>query len=454
MIVENADCVTRHIMRQTCSIFLAAIGAGDARQFEAIRRGNSAHQVVPWECPYSLQHPMWDKLVWPIHEPPRQIGRDQLANLLARDRGRRCDACHEYQESGQIEKTLWLLRHPLWCSGCRKYHPLLFFSAKQRETSPDQRICIGREGKVRLCSHESLTWAQLHSAARSAKYSADPVTIKSCSNKSHNSPKSWWRSPIFPELALLHKTSSVTARYSVHITWTSPVFDLDSNVPIRKENIRDCLASQEKESYLFEHAFCPHVTNNDGQLLLPFEPNQCVCFESHEETITSTAPCHHCTEMEFSFNQCCRCLAATSPYNKDNNPQGHFMYTDSLDYHKDYLANHNTSRNGFEARNLDEHHAVSCSQCHHSRYAWKRSGRGGRRVYIDFVRIFDLPESPTSMAWLKNLDPESWGISQDHTLRHVLWCPESRCSTRQGYSQFLKALNPHTDEGKARGLSY
>lgn len=132
-IVEKADRVTRHIMRRTCKIFLAVIGDGDICELESIRRGNPARQVVPWVCPrYGLnnQGSIWGRLVWPVHEPPRsQKGKDQLANLLARDRGRRCDACSEYQKNGQVEKTLWRLRHPLWCSGCERKHPLLFFSA-------------------------------------------------------------------------------------------------------------------------------------------------------------------------------------------------------------------------------------------------------------------------------------------------------------------------------------
>lgn len=309
-----------------------------------------------------------------------------------------------------------------------------------------------------------MTWDQLQSVTRTttSKDGDDEfVTVKSCSDKSHNSPEKHWGprdSLILPSIKIRRclPFNDGNARYTIYINWTSPVFDLDPNVPIRKESIRDHLASQEKESYLFEHALCPHITTNDGQLLLPFEPNQCVCFENYfEERITETDSngpqhqphCHSCTDK--SFGRCCRCLAVTSPFNERINRQGHFMCPESFYYHGSDISVFNEKKNGCNfLQPFSASHFVRCSQCYYSNYAWVRGGRNGRRVYMDLSRMFQLPDSPTTMAWLKNLDPESWGVSQDHALRHVLWCAEPGCSTRDGYSQLLKALGPHTDEAK------
>ncbi|KAK3939607.1 hypothetical protein QBC46DRAFT_409020 [Diplogelasinospora grovesii] len=46
----------------------------------------------------------------------------------------------------------------LHCSGCKQDHPLFLFSPTQRDASDDVRICIGREGLVRLCDHKIITW--------------------------------------------------------------------------------------------------------------------------------------------------------------------------------------------------------------------------------------------------------------------------------------------------------
>ncbi|KAK1502735.1 hypothetical protein CABS01_09346 [Colletotrichum abscissum] len=41
---------------------------------------------------------------------------------------------------------------------CRRDHPSSLFSAKQRQEEPNKRICIGREGHIRLCEHRTFGW--------------------------------------------------------------------------------------------------------------------------------------------------------------------------------------------------------------------------------------------------------------------------------------------------------
>jgi len=49
----------------------------------------------------------------------------------------------------------------LHCSGCNTRHFPRWFSAAQRRLDGQTRICIGREGSVRLCEHRSFTWADV-----------------------------------------------------------------------------------------------------------------------------------------------------------------------------------------------------------------------------------------------------------------------------------------------------
>lgn len=49
----------------------------------------------------------------------------------------------------------------VYCSGCELYHPTMAFSPTQQQVSSGQRICIGREGVLRVCDHLSLTWAKV-----------------------------------------------------------------------------------------------------------------------------------------------------------------------------------------------------------------------------------------------------------------------------------------------------
>lgn len=52
----------------------------------------------------------------------------------------------------------------VYCSGCKRDHAPVFFSFEQLMTDDAKRLCIGRLGKVSLCSHDSsvaISWADL-----------------------------------------------------------------------------------------------------------------------------------------------------------------------------------------------------------------------------------------------------------------------------------------------------
>ncbi|KAK4199678.1 hypothetical protein QBC40DRAFT_175764 [Triangularia verruculosa] len=50
---------------------------------------------------------------------------------------------------------------PLYCSGCDTIHPHRSFSATERQKKGSERLCIGREGKLRLCEHKTVKWIDI-----------------------------------------------------------------------------------------------------------------------------------------------------------------------------------------------------------------------------------------------------------------------------------------------------
>jgi len=48
----------------------------------------------------------------------------------------------------------------LHCAGCGEDHAAGYFSVRQRQLPPTQRLCIGREGFVRLCEHRVVRWGE------------------------------------------------------------------------------------------------------------------------------------------------------------------------------------------------------------------------------------------------------------------------------------------------------
>lgn len=71
-----------------------------------------------------------------------------------------CSPCRELRGNSQaLEHAREKLRRPFWCSGCQTKHPAVYFSTQQRSLSDDVRICIGREGHMRICDHFTLYWS-------------------------------------------------------------------------------------------------------------------------------------------------------------------------------------------------------------------------------------------------------------------------------------------------------
>lgn len=68
-----------------------------------------------------------------------------------------CGTYQEVRASPTFPERMQRMRELLFCAACVSCHPRWQFSAAQRDL--DHRVCIGREGKKRLCPHLSLAWA-------------------------------------------------------------------------------------------------------------------------------------------------------------------------------------------------------------------------------------------------------------------------------------------------------
>ncbi|KAF4471410.1 hypothetical protein FALBO_1677 [Fusarium albosuccineum] len=73
----------------------------------------------------------------------------------------------------------------LYCSGCYLKHPSAAFSAEQKLTREQERVCIGRQGHVRLCNHEVITWADIESSINQYHPKTFTDTIRVCRHPSH-----------------------------------------------------------------------------------------------------------------------------------------------------------------------------------------------------------------------------------------------------------------------------
>ncbi|KAH7142898.1 hypothetical protein B0J13DRAFT_526345 [Dactylonectria estremocensis] len=71
-----------------------------------------------------------------------------------------CDSCTTFRmQRGYRSDNELLQAIPfIYCSGCKMEHRAFYFSAQQRLESNEERLCKGREGRITLCEHISVTW--------------------------------------------------------------------------------------------------------------------------------------------------------------------------------------------------------------------------------------------------------------------------------------------------------
>ncbi|KAK3945905.1 hypothetical protein QBC46DRAFT_336073 [Diplogelasinospora grovesii] len=400
---DHADAVTRQVMRNTCGLFLRIAADRDSGR----QQPRGPQEGYRW---------VWPRVL-PVSVGKR--GRLRVTALLVRDLIQQlCADCRASHESGRGAETVRrFATETMWCSGCRESHSLDFFSAKQRDTVPaSQRICIGREGTVLLCAHRALT-------ALSCDEEDDPAPAWSsliCTHRSHRSPRIQ-----APYIDYVLPECSFRDGSGIFASWTSPAFDLDPAIPVTKQHLRDYLTTTARthRGRVFDHVLCPHVALDDGRLLLPFEPSQCVCFEDPASSSSSSSSGrqvhasrnHDCGLAKRPWQKCCRCRAAEEPRDR----RGYFL----PDEVPDSPFTHPLFRTSIHGR-----HKYACPEPECGAvYSWFRGvSRGSLRVYLRATRrIRDA--SPTSYEWLVNVDPDSWGAAGDEEFRHLTWCPEPQC---------------------------
>ncbi|KAK0701929.1 hypothetical protein B0T26DRAFT_735262 [Lasiosphaeria miniovina] len=137
----------------------------------------------------------------------------------------------------------------------------------------DTRICIGREGSVRLCSHLSVNWAELDLRPRSHERDCVPSeSVIRCLHPSHESvdhifasyprrttPNSTISSR--PSLAIFKMFDKEFDTTSVHTVRRCKIhsFDLAPSRPVTMKHLQRHLELRQAHPKDGDFALCPHV---------------------------------------------------------------------------------------------------------------------------------------------------------------------------------------------------
>ncbi|KAK8113243.1 hypothetical protein PG984_013769 [Apiospora sp. TS-2023a] len=92
----------------------------------------------------------------------KQAKEWKLAYCQALWRNRMCNDCAELRSDPDVyQRAVDRMYTPIKCSGCWTRHPAFLFSILERQKKANQRVCIGREGHVRLCAHKTINWEDI-----------------------------------------------------------------------------------------------------------------------------------------------------------------------------------------------------------------------------------------------------------------------------------------------------
>jgi hypothetical protein len=244
-IMERLDFASLYTLRNVSRVFLRLFGA---MCFQQYRYGQLPSYIWPTPMPAILNSRFLVLRSW------IQRGKYCATCLVSRDARER---------GGMVSAFEMAYLH---CSGCKLDHQAHLFSAAQRRAPPQERICIGREGYVRLCEHKTIGWDDIQQ--RLAGWSHLPREIK-CKDRSHKIGR--------------RKTSSVyatpVARFNSRCTelsffkWTHVSFTTIQR-PLTAEDVRQRLREIQQVSP------CPWYPDEDCTSLSPMrclEPNTCSC---------------------------------------------------------------------------------------------------------------------------------------------------------------------------------
>lgn len=280
----------------------------------------------------------------------------------------------------------WAADLTLWCHACQGSHPWFLFSLSQRQESKFRRICLRTQGAVRMCAHKVIRWADLvgHATERvRTPIHLHGILCSSCANSTYTTAA--YAPFVFRPLTNGQMQLIDPRPVSVHIGWTYLAFDLNTSVPVSRQYLRGCLLLQNQAAS--GNRLCSHVTFPDGQLLLPFEHNQCACFDPPETPLqpreTWQPLSHGCLHSRVSMELCCRCRSIKEPHRR-----GHF-----LPYEKEWSAT-------FTSQTKMSCHSYQCSECD-AQYCWIQEGDSDR-IYLKCLRRISTPLeqrlAPTSRA--------------------------------------------------------
>ncbi|KAJ9150828.1 hypothetical protein NKR23_g3394 [Pleurostoma richardsiae] len=368
-IMELLDVVSLYQLREVSRVFLQLFG-------------NDRFAAHHWAPGAELSFGVWT--VGDILEDPAL--RDEMRRQ--REKKRYCETCLTRRLEKRSSATLW-------CSECETEHSADLFSGAQRELPDDLRVCIGREGHIRLCEHKIITWHDVQKAMDTDGWHKAEIRCDQAHHQEHAG------------LSSTAPTARLSADYlelsvGVHIA-THPAREARKRImasDIRRglEDASPCLWYPEGEVPSYLSPMCC------------FDPNTCFCVEyaGAARLDWKLSPlnrkhswgrwCRHSSDRE-------RRLSLTSVPHAEGSMAGHrscLWHTLSV-FTDDFATNFFTM-------------ASPCSEAARCLLVAKH-----RTIEVKGLR-------PSDGRWYRALDPASYRLTDDWDNYGRSWCAQQGCA--------------------------
>ncbi|KAK3345942.1 hypothetical protein B0T25DRAFT_550678, partial [Lasiosphaeria hispida] len=327
-----------------------------------------------------------------------------------------------------------LIEKRLYCAGCRVEHPLLYFSAAERQKGQKARVCIGYEGHFRLCEHKVIKWKTVAAATRKlASYpirddkAFESIPLLECTAAMHmpTSHAITVGKGLFSPRLYLHRyksqTFSLLVRWVAHFPLSEPVSsgrhlvgDVTDRLKLLRRGAAEHFAPQTRPGYLPEMKL--------------FDPNRCD-FLDYTGTPAgagiggdwSLAP-----PLD-SDTQSCRTHPGLGCSLR--RPQDARGRTKAKDGH---VVGSHIMRTLFGlGMRMPYFLAVNLAAC-------PEDDRCLGLSYIREIFVADISDTgcrEVTHSWCEALDPDSYKLAEDSENEGISWCRDETCANNYRFSE-------------------
>lgn len=243
----------------------------------------------------------------------------------------------EYTNQGQEPHSSTIcafLERParyVYCSGCKLWHPKLAFSPAQQREGPNERICIGREGVLRVCEHLSIPWTDIEARIAQARvafpqdwrlFMAALEQIEFvCKDESHVLPcrfdrsseprRGSWLEPSFPRATVVARQGICESQglclcLTLELSWQPHSGQLQWPLKKKVEQLETSASGMRDLVSFYRQSVARFIVPDRSPRYMPemlcFDPDQCSCLHyesglSEEESTPSLYEKQECTQM-------------------------------------------------------------------------------------------------------------------------------------------------------------